>query len=396
MTNDMTDEATTALSAADRRRGIVSAIASLTAVAMGLGASLPLLALTLERQGISPFMIGLSSAFPAIGGLLITPFLPLLLRHFSAKYLLLGSVWISAVCLISYYIVPNVWVWFPIRFVNGAVLVILFVLSETTINQLADDNTRGRLMGIYATVLAVGFATGPLVLVTAGSEGFLPYAIIAFLVALASIPISLAGPATRQVSAHGQSRGVLAFLLVAPTATFAAFTFGALEQGTMTLMPVYGLRVGLTEQMAALVLTAFAAGNILSQIPLGLLADRLDRRLILVMCALIGALTVATLPLVQGTFLVMPVIFVFGGVTTGLYTVGLTLLGQRFRGGDLAAANAAFIMMYNFGGLAGPALGGGAMELFPPHGLPLAFAAMTLLYGCIAGWRYAKLRSQAS
>lgn len=384
----MTDEMISTLSAADRRRGIVSAIASLTAVAMGLGASLPLLALALEAQGVSPLMIGVSSAFPAIGGLLVTPFFPWLLRRFSARYLLLVSVWISVGCLLSYYLVPNVWVWFPIRFLNGAVLVILFVVSETAINQLADDNTRGRLIGIYSTVLAVGFATGPVVLVVAGSSGFTPYAVIACLVGLASIPISLAGPATQQVSAHGQRLGVFAFLVAAPTATFAAFTFGALEQGTMTLMPVYGIRVGLTEQMAALVLSAFAAGNIFSQIPLGLLADRVDRRLVLVMCALTGALAAALLPLVQGTFLVMPVIFVFGGTTTGLYTIGLTLLGQSFRGGDLAAANAAFVMMYNFGGLAGPALGGGAMQAVPPHGLPLAFAAMALLYACIAGWRY--------
>ncbi len=390
------DQSAPALTRAERQRGIMSAIACLTVVAMGLGATLPLLALTLDRQNVSPLLIGISSAFPAIGGLLVTPIFPWLLRRFNTKALLLACVWISVACLSAYYLFPNVWLWFPIRFFNGAALTVLFIASETTINQLADDKTRGRLMGIYATVLAVGFATGPILLVLVGSEGYPPYAVIALLVALASIPISLAGRANEHVTAHGQSRGVLAFLLVAPTATFAAFTFGALEQGAMTLLPVYGIRVGLTEQLAALVLSAFAAGNILSQIPLGLIADRMDRRLVLIMCALIGALTVAMLPLVQGTPFVMPVIFVFGGVVTGLYTVGLTLLGQRFNGGDLAAANAAFVMMYNFGGLVGPAMGGGAMELVPPHGLPLAFAAISLLFAGVASWRFLKLRRQAA
>ncbi|HEY4343720.1 MAG TPA: MFS transporter [Parvibaculum sp.] len=390
----MIDGTMPALTDAERRRGIVSAIACLTVVAMGLGATLPLLALSLERQGVSPFLIGVSSAFPAIGGLLITPIFPWLLRRFNTKGLLLACVWISVACLTAYYLIPNVWFWFPIRFINGAVLSVLFIASETTINQLADDKTRGRLMGIYATVLAVGFATGPILLVLVGAEGYAPFGVIAFLVALASVPISLAGRANSRVTAHGQSRGVMAFLLVAPTATFAAFTFGALEQGAMSLLPVYGIRVGLTEQTAALVLSAFAAGNILSQIPLGLIADRIDRRLVLISCALIGAATISTLPLVQGTLFVMPVIFVFGGVVTGLYTVGLTLLGQRFHGGDLAAANAAFIMMYNLGGLAGPAIGGGAMGLLPPHGLPLAFAVISLLFAFVASWRFLKLRGQ--
>ena len=391
----MSEHHTASLSAAEKQRGIISAIASLTAVAVGLGASMPLLALALERQGETPFMIGLNATSAAIGGLLVTPLLPTLMRLMKTRALLLSALWISIACMFAFYLLPNIWFWFPIRFLNGAMLVILFVLSETLINQLADETSRGRLMGIYATVLSVGFAIGPAILLLVGGEGFAPYAVIAGLMALASIPIWLAGPATSQVSAHGQSHGVFAFVRIVPTATLAAFAFGALEQGTFTLMPIYGLRVGLDEHMAALMLSAFAAGNILSQIPLGMLADKFDRRLVLMGCATVGATTVAMLPLVQGTILVFPVIFTFGGVTAGLYTVGLTLLGQRVKGADLAAANAAFVMMYNFGGLAGPAIGGTAMQVIPPHGLPLAFSAMAFAYAIFAAVRYAKFRNAA-
>jgi MFS family permease len=385
----MTKAPISPLTASERRRGIISAIACLTTVAISIGATLPLLALALQRQGVSAVLIGVSSATPAVGGLLITPLFRWLLKRFDTKWLLLVSVWISVACCIAYYALPDVWIWFPIRLVHGAALVILFAVSETSINQLADDRTRGRLMGIYSTVLAFGFTVGPFILITFGSEGLAPYAIVACLLLFASLPIALAGPAAQEI-AHGPGRGVLAFFRIAPTTIFAAFTFGALEQGTMTLMPVYGVRAGLTEGAAALILSAFAAGNILSQIPLGVLADGVDRRVLLVMCALIGALSVAALPLVQGSMLVMPIIFVFGGVVTGLYTVGLILLGQRFRGADLAASNAAFIMMYNFGGLAGPAVGGSAMELAPGYGLPLSFAAIALLYAGIAGRRFAR------
>lgn len=384
------------LSASDRRRGIASAIASLTAVAMGLGASLPLLALELDRQGVSPFLNGLSATAAAVGGLLVTPFLPKLIQTLGTRRLLLMALWLSISCLMACYALPNVWFWFPIRFLNGAALVILFVLSETLINQLAVEATRGRLIGLYATVLSIGFAIGPAILVAVGGVGLLPYLIIAMLMGLASIPIWFAGPAMSHFSSHDSpSHGVIAFIRIVPTVTLAAFTFGALEQGTLTLMPIYGIRVGLSEQTAALVLSAFAAGNIVSQIPLGFLADRFDRRLLLIICALVGATAIACLPLVQGTIWVMPVIFVFGGVTSGLYTVGLTLLGQRIKGSDLAAANAAFVMMYNFGGLAGPAIGGIAMQAIPPHGLPLAFACITLGFAGVAGWRYVGFKNAA-
>jgi hypothetical protein len=51
-------------------------------------------------------------------------------------------------------------------------------------------------------------------------------------------------------------------------AMLAAFTFGALEAG-MNLLPIYGLRVGKTETIAALFAMAVVLGNVVFQIPIG-------------------------------------------------------------------------------------------------------------------------------
>ena len=44
----------------------------------------------------------------------------------------------------------------------------------------------------------------------------------------------------------------------------------------------------------------------------------------------------------------------WGGSVAGLYTVGLSHLGSRLSGSDLAAANAAFVFCYAVGTVAGP------------------------------------------
>jgi MFS family permease len=80
------------------------------------------------------------------------------------------------------------------------------------------------------------------------------------------------------------------------------------------------------------------------------------------------------------------VLFFWGGIVTGVYPVALGMAGERFTGSDLVSVNAAIIMSYGLGGLIGPALGGAAMDLRNPEGLPAlllvlfaVFLAATLL-----------------
>ncbi len=56
------------------------------------------------------------------------------------------------------------------------------------------------------------------------------------------------------------------------------------------------------------------------------------------------------------------------GVNLGIVTPLVTLILER------DGVNAAFIKAYEVGGATGPALGGAAMGLWDPHGLPLAVA----------------------
>ena len=69
-------------------------------------------------------------------------------------------------------------------------------------------------------------------------------------------------------------------------------------------------------------------------------------------------------------------LFVWGGVASGIYPVALSMAGDRFQGTDLVAINAAIIMAYGLGALAGPALGGVAIDISDPQGLLWLFVLM--------------------
>ena len=88
------------------------------------------------------------------------------------------------------------------------------------------------------------------------------------------------------------------------------------------------------------------------------------------------ALTVAQRAADPGFVLVLVIalLFLWGGVFVGLYTLAITIVGSRFSGGDLVGIYAVMSVAWGFGALAGPPLGGFAMGL-TLHGLPI-FAAL--------------------
>lgn len=353
-------------------------------VGVVFGLTLPLLNLLLERQGLPGHSIGLNTAMGALGVLFVTPLVPGAIRRFGTRRFILLSLATSAACLLALKWTGNYVAWFPLRFLLGGTTAGLFVVSEAWINQLADDSSRGRLMGTYAACLSAGFATGPILIQFLGIDGWRPFVVGAALFAVAGFVILVTG---RQSPDFGESenRGFLPFLRLAPIAIIAGLLYGAVETGAFGLLPPYAVRNGLTEIAAAGLLSAVAAGNILLQFPIGWLADRTSPVRVMLFCAVLGIAGSLSLPLVVGTVAIWPILVVWGGTITGLYTIGLMILGRQFKGGELASANAALIMAYGFGALAGPIVLGGAMDLHDPHGFAVALALIFAIFVLVCG-----------
>ena len=176
-------------------------------------------------------------------------------------------------------------------------------------------------------------------------------------------------------------------------ATIAGLLFGMIEPSAFNLLPLYGLGVGLPLASATALISAMALGNML-QIPLGILADRIDRRLMLLACAVIGGILTLSLPALSASpWALMIGIFVWSGLASGFYTIGLTLLGARFRGADLAHANATFVILYNIGLLVGPPIVGASMDFLPPHGFFWSLSVIFIGYAALVSARLALGRS---
>lgn len=372
-------------------RILAAAIALVTLVGISLSVSAPLLALEMERWGISAGVSGMTITAAGIGTVLAAPLVPRFALRLGVPLLLGTALAVSALAMIAFYLLPGLLWWTLFRLVLGATIGVIFSLSEYWIAAAAPPARRGLVMAIYATALYAGFAAGPMLLSTLGTSGLLPYLATVAIILVGFGPLLLAAREAPRIDEQA-SAPVLRFVLAAPSATFAALMFGAIETAVVTLLPVHNVRLGFPEKDAALLLSAFALGNVLFQIPIGYISDLMDRRRLLAMLATVSTLLSATILHVQGVgfWPFAAVLFALGGVSGAIYNIGLAHLGSRFEGADLASANAAFVMLYSVGLMVGPPLIGFGMEIGGRFGLPLALVAGFLAYAGLVLVRIAK------
>ncbi|MCZ7485386.1 MFS transporter [Rhizobium rhizogenes] len=368
---------------------LIAAISAISAVGVAIGLGLPLLSIILEKRGISSTMIGVNSAMAGVAAMMAAPVTSKIAHDFGVARTMLFAVIISAVSALGFYFADAFWMWFPLRIVFHGATTTLFILSEYWINMTAPPKKRGMVLGIYATGLAVGFAVGPLLFSVVGSEGILPFIVGAAIILLAAIPIFMArgeSPELDERPNHHFAR----YVWLVPMASAAAFVFGSVQAGGLSLFPIYATREGFNESQAALLLTVMGIGNMVFQIPIGLLSDRMkDRRTMLALMAFAGVCGTLALPLLVDSWILVAALLLFwGGLVSGMYTVGLTHLGSRLKGADLVSANAAFIFCYAMGTIAGPQAVGISMDVAGTDGFAWALAVFFGLYVVLYGFRF--------
>ena len=344
----------------------------------------PLLSLILEARSVSSTLIGgLAMAAPA--GIIIGSFaVPWSMRNMEARSLLLGGVAFEILLIFALMSTQSIIAWFAIRFLGGLVGSVLFVVTETWIIEITPRVHHGRVMGFYNTTLALSFALGPLMLSMTGAQGTLPFLAGIGLMVLAGFPLLWAGQYV-PASSDNPGFGVVSFAFVAPLLALACFVVAFKELATTSLMPVYGLRIGMSESSATLMLFFGAAGGALLQFPIGWAADHFNPRKVLVACALAGLVGAAVWPFVVGVpFLLWTTLFLWWGLFAGVYTVAMILAGQWFKGAELATAMAAFGVFWGVGAFVGPMAGGVSMDLWNPYGLPLTLVIVAGLFFLIS------------
>jgi MFS family permease len=368
--------------AGSQRFSLAAVFSASFGVGLIFGFQPPLMALVLARGGASSFAIGTVTSISTVAVMLCGPLYPSAIRRLGLRLAIILGIAVSTAVLFVMPWLPGFQGWLALRFVTGCALGLEWIASEIWLNRLSTDQSRGTVMGIYATVFAAGVMAGPLMLQITGTTGWRPFGVGALCLALTALPLLAARDRT---AGDAGPRARLQWLRVAraaPTVMLAALIAGLVESAYVSLLPVFALLRGLDEHSSLLLVTVFLAGNIILQLPIGRLGDRLGRQRVLALCAGVCVIGPILLSAVMGVpWLVWPLLLLWGGTMYGFYTQGIALLGESYPHAELADANTVFVVVYCAGGIVGPSLGGLAMDAWTPNGVLVFLSAAPLLLG---------------
>ncbi|KFI33184.1 major facilitator transporter [Haematobacter missouriensis] len=319
-----------------------------------------------------------------LGGSLLAPRLIQRVGHVRV-FAALGSL-ISAL-LILYPVLPEWVAWAAFRLLIGFGFSGVYVTAESWLNNSSTNETRGKALSLYMIMQSGGIIVGQGLLNVADPAGFLLFVIPSVLVSLSFTPVLLSvAPAPAFESTRPMS--IMKLMRMSPLGCFGTFAMGGVFSALFGMASVWGGLEGLTVAQISGFVAAIYFGGLVVQYPIGQLSDRMDRRQLILVIALVGALVMMisaalNLPYV----LLLGVATVIGGVANPLYSLFISHTNDYLDSSEMAAASGGLLFLNGCGAFIGPLITGWAMTRLGPNGFFLYIGVLLLAITLYTGWR---------
>lgn len=380
-------------------RAVSSLLTTMTLIGLCVGMTSTLLSLRATIEGFSTMTTGVIMSAYFIGFLFGTTRAPKDIRRvgFIRAFGGLAALASAAVLLQSMWIDPIVW--FITRFISGFAISAMFVIAESWLNTMADNKNRGAMLSVYLVLIYAGLIVGQLILGFADPATFVPFVIIALLINLSLIPI-LATISVEPNSASPKKVPIRFLLQQAPLGIAAAFTIQACYAMFYGIGPVYATYIGLSVTQVTLFMAAFIFGGLVFQTPIGLLSDKVDRRLVLAGVAAAGTITAIVLAQLDGTtpYLIFFFMAILGGCLLPVYSLAMAHTNDYLETDQMLGATGSIIKVGGVGAIIGAPSVAALMQFGAVDFFFLLMAALTTficVYAIYRTTRRAKADTQS-
>ncbi|MGG7447908.1 MFS transporter [Kosakonia oryzendophytica] len=337
-----------------------------------------LVPLWLAHEDLPTWQVGMVGSSYFTGNLLGTLLTGRLIRRlgFNRSYYI-ASLIFAAGC-IGLGLMVGFWSWMAWRFIAGVGCAMIWVVVESGLMCSGTSRNRGRLLAAYMMVYYVGTVLGQVMVSKLPTElmSVLPWT--TGLVLAAILPLLF----TRIVNQHNEEQGATSVwpmlrLRQARLGVNGCIISGIILGSLYGLMPLYLSHQGISDSGIGFWMALLVSAGIVGQWPVGRLADRFGRLLVLrvqVFVVIVGCFAMLS------NAAMAPALFVLGTAGFTLYPVAMAWACEKVEHHQLVAMNQALLLSYTIGSLLGPTLTAMLMQSYSDSLLFIMIAGVSFIY----------------
>lgn len=361
-------------------------------VQIGTGSLGPLDALSGLKLGFSATEIGyLGSAhfFGFFIGCVLSPYIVVRSGHARA-FAVMAAV--STISIILHPVYQEPWFWMVLRILTGFAVAGAYTVIESWLQSKLNNQNRGTVFSIYRMVDMTGTLLSQIIIAGLTPAAYVSYNLIAVVACMALIPLALTQTSVPSLPKTQKFRPFFVYTL-SPLAALGVIVVGVTNSSFRMVAPVYASQSGLSQDGIAVFLALAIIGGLVAQLPAGIIADRVSRRVTLIGFSIFsilvcGAISSEIIDEIAGIPFVYIGSFLFGFATLPIYSICASHASDFADQDDMLAMSASLIFFYAIGSILAPSLAGYLIQEYGPSAM---FSFIMVAHVALLGytiWRY--------
>ena len=351
------------------------------------GGVAPLDALTGLKQGFSKAQIGILGSSHFLGFFIGCWWAPRIMGSVGHSRAFAVFTSMGAIGMLGHTLLIDPMAWAIMRVASGLCVAGCYTVIEAWLQAKATNANRGRTMGVYRTVdISASLGAQMMIGTLATVETYLAYNLLTLFCCASLLPLALTKASSPITKAAPRLRPLLA-LSRSPLAVSAVIVTGLTSAAYRMVGPIYGSELGLNASQIGLFLAGYVLGGAISQYPSGWLADKYDRRWVVISLSLASLASCTISFFAVGVTEIIAASCLFGFITVPIYSVATAHAHDFAASDERVELSAALLFYFAVGAIASPIIAALLIQDFGAGSFFLFIASAHFLLAIIGGLR---------
>ena len=347
----------------------------------------PLDALTGLEKGFSEGQIGILGSSHFLGFFIGCWWAPRVMGSVGHSRAFAVFTSMGAIGMLGHTLLVDPMAWAVMRVASGLCVAGCYTVIEAWLQAKATNANRGRTMGVYRMVdISASLGAQMMIGALATVETYLAYNLLTLFCCASLLPLALTKASPPITKSAPRLRPLLA-LNRSPLAVFAVVVTGLTNSAYRMVGPIYGSELGLNALQIGLFLAGFVLGGAISQYPAGWLADKFDRRWVVIALSIAALLSCTISFFAVGVEQVIIASCLFGFITVPIYSVATAHAHDFASSDERVELSAALLFYFAIGAIASPIVAAMLIQKFGAGAFFAFIAAAHFLLAVIGGLR---------